>query len=166
MRKYNSRSFGFASRNFYVSFLAALEIDRNPEKYFGNIARHPEMRFSEVVMPAYVPLASLEKTLQVDRARLVSMNPALRPLVWEGRRLVPKGYKLRLPAESRSWTTELLAQQLGPREQYLGQFRARSYKVKSGDTLATIAGKQGVGLAELARLNGLSGKTPSAAVAR
>src|SRR5215470_4537886 len=36
VRKYNGRTFGFASRNFYVSFLAALEIDRNPEKYFGS----------------------------------------------------------------------------------------------------------------------------------
>ena len=35
VRTYTSRTFGFASRNFYVSFLAALEIDRNPEKYFG-----------------------------------------------------------------------------------------------------------------------------------
>ncbi len=34
VRNYKSPSFGFASRNFYVSFLAALEIDRNPEKYF------------------------------------------------------------------------------------------------------------------------------------
>src|SRR5260370_12575411 len=35
VRSYSSRTFGFASRNFYVSFLAALDIDRNPEKYFG-----------------------------------------------------------------------------------------------------------------------------------
>ena len=30
--KYQSRSFGFASRNFYTAFLAALEIDSNPEQ--------------------------------------------------------------------------------------------------------------------------------------
>ena len=41
VRKYNSRSFGFASRNFYVAFLAALEIDSNPEKFFGPIRRNP-----------------------------------------------------------------------------------------------------------------------------
>ena len=34
-RTYNSRTFGFASRNFFPSFLAALTIDENPEKYFG-----------------------------------------------------------------------------------------------------------------------------------
>ena len=39
VRNYTSRTFGFASRNFYVSFLAALEIDRNPEKYFGSLQK-------------------------------------------------------------------------------------------------------------------------------
>src|SRR5579859_959826 len=39
VRGYKGRTFGFASRNFYVSFLAALEIDRNPEKYFGPVER-------------------------------------------------------------------------------------------------------------------------------
>ncbi len=40
VRKYNSRSFGFASRNFYLAFLAALEIDQNPEKFFPGIRRN------------------------------------------------------------------------------------------------------------------------------
>ena len=42
VRKYNSRSFGFASRNFYVAFLAALEIDSDPDKFFGSIRRNAD----------------------------------------------------------------------------------------------------------------------------
>ena len=57
VRNYNSRTFGFASRNFYVSFLAALEIDHNPEKYFGPLQREPEARFQEVQLPAYVTVS-------------------------------------------------------------------------------------------------------------
>src|SRR6267378_4245069 len=56
VRSYNSRTFGFASRNFYVSFLAALEVDRNPEKYFGSIEKLSEARFQEVVVPGYVSI--------------------------------------------------------------------------------------------------------------
>ena len=69
---------------------------------------------------------------------------------------MPKGYRLRLPVEATEWTTETLAQQLGPREQYAGQPRARSYRVRQGDTLAKVARSQGVPVAELARLNRLS----------
>ena len=32
---YDGPSFGFASRNFYAEFLAALDIEKNPEAYFG-----------------------------------------------------------------------------------------------------------------------------------
>ncbi|HEX9851550.1 MAG TPA: lytic transglycosylase domain-containing protein, partial [Woeseiaceae bacterium] len=34
LRNYDGRTFGFASRNFYVAFLAAMEVDQNPEKFF------------------------------------------------------------------------------------------------------------------------------------
>jgi membrane-bound lytic murein transglycosylase D len=62
-RTYNSRTFGFASRNFFPSFLAALTIDENPEKFFGPLQRRPEIKFREVSMPAYVRLATLEAPL-------------------------------------------------------------------------------------------------------
>ena len=41
VKRYQGRTFGFASRNFYVAFLAALEVDRNADKYFGPIPRLP-----------------------------------------------------------------------------------------------------------------------------
>ena len=44
VREYHSPTFGFASRNFYVSFLAALTIAQNPEKYFGGLAREQRRR--------------------------------------------------------------------------------------------------------------------------
>jgi membrane-bound lytic murein transglycosylase D len=155
VRNYRSRSFGFASRNFYVSFLAALEIDRHPEKYFGAITRNPEMHFTEVALPAYVPFTALSKTVQVDRVRLAELNPALRPPVLEGSRLVPKGYRLRLPPQQVEWTPELLAARLGPDVQYVGQPVARSYRVKKGDTMGRIAANQRVDVDVLARLNRL-----------
>jgi membrane-bound lytic murein transglycosylase D len=156
LRHHRSPSFGFASRNFYVSFLAALTIDRNPEKYFGNLKRHPEMAFNEVEMPAFVPLAALQRTLKMDRSQLVTLNPALRPVVWEGRQFVPKGYRLRLPAEAKNWSSVLLAQQLDVKDQYINQPRSRSYRVRSGDSLVTVARRHDVTVKAIAGLNGLA----------
>ena len=42
VKRYQGATFGFASRNFYVAFLAALEVDRNAEKYFGPMTRLPD----------------------------------------------------------------------------------------------------------------------------
>lgn len=39
VRQYSGPAFGFASRNFYVSFLAALEVDRQAHVYFGPLRR-------------------------------------------------------------------------------------------------------------------------------
>src|SRR5438132_1745870 len=121
VRSYSSRTFGFASRNFYVSFLAALDIDRNPEKYFGALQKQSEARFQEVQMPAYVPMATLERALKIDADKLRALNPALLRSVWDGQQRVPKAYHLRLPLDGSGWTRELLAQRLSPAEMFAGQ---------------------------------------------
>jgi membrane-bound lytic murein transglycosylase D len=156
-RTYNSRTFGFASRNFFPSFLAALTIDENPEKYFGVFERRPEQKFREVTMPAYVRLATLERALQLDREQLRPLNPAWRPTIFNGTRLVPRGYRLRLPADTAErWTPELLTSRLPANELYAGQITPRSHRVRKGDTLAAVAQRYGMTAARLAEMNGIS----------
>jgi membrane-bound lytic murein transglycosylase D len=155
VRSYTSRTFGFASRNFYVSFLAALDIDRNPEKYFGALQKQSETRFQEVQVPAYVPMATLERALKIDAEKLRPLNPALLRSVWDGQQRVPKAYHLRLPLEGSPWTRDLLAQRLSPAEMFAGQSGPPRYRVQRGDTLAAVAGRYGVSAEALARLNHL-----------
>jgi membrane-bound lytic murein transglycosylase D len=155
VRNYHGRTFGFASRNFYVSFLAALDIDRDPTKYFGPLQREPEARFQEVQLPAYVTVTALERTLKIDGAKLRALNPALLESVWEGRQRLPRDYRLRLPMDSQHWTSELLAQRLGSHELFAGQRAPPRYRVQRGDTLAQIADRFGVSIHALAQLNRL-----------
>jgi len=155
LRNYKSRSFGFASRNFYVSFLAALEIDHNPDKYFGNIEPSPELKFQEVVVPAFVPLAALEHALKIDQERLQALNPSLLPAVWNGQRHVPKGYRLRLPLEREKWTSEELSARIAPHELYATQLEPRRYRVQRAESLAMIAARYNVTAQELSQLNGI-----------
>lgn len=113
VRDYHSPSFGFASRNFYVSFLAALTISQNPERYFGSLHRVSEPQFVEVRLSSSASSAELVKALGVDRDTLRELNPALRPPVWSGQRPVPAGYVVRLPGSKTHWSADLLAQRLG-----------------------------------------------------
>jgi peptidoglycan lytic transglycosylase D len=155
VRSYSSRTFGFASRNFYVSFLAALEIDRNPEKYFGALQKESEAHFREVELPAYVSATSLEHALKIDAAKLRALNPALLPAVWNGAQRVPKAYRLRLPADGTQWSNQLLAQSLSPGDMFTGQRAPPRYRVQRGDTLAALATRYGVSIESLAELNHL-----------
>ncbi len=159
VRNYKSRSFGFASRNFYVSFLAALTIDRDPQKYFPGVKRRAEMTFSEIEMPSYMAAETLQKALRMDQSDLRALNPALMSTVWDGRQYVPKGYRLRLPPEMGDLTAQQLAQRVDASEQFLGQPRPRIYVVRSGDTLSGVAARHGLGLSELAALNDITNKS-------
>ena len=153
VRQYNGRTFGFASRNFYVSFLAALEVDHNPEKYFGPIERQSEAKFQEVVVPGFVSITSLERALKIDENKLRALNPALLRAVWVGQRHVPKAYHLRLPMDGQQWTSEMLAARLSPSEMFAGQPAPRRYRVQKGDTVVSVAQEYGISPDQLARLN-------------
>jgi membrane-bound lytic murein transglycosylase D len=153
LRHYNSRTFGFASRNFYVSFLAALDIDRNYEKYFGPVQRLGEARFQELTLPSYVTMGTLERLLGVQADELRALNPALLRPVWDGRLRVPRAFRLRLPHGAEQWSSEELASKLAPNELYAGQPAPRRYRVQEGDTLAKLAERYGVQIETLARMN-------------
>jgi membrane-bound lytic murein transglycosylase D len=112
VRHYQSRTFGFASRNYYCSFLAALRLDRDPEKYFGPIRRNPVMETHDLRLAAPARADQLAAALQLDRDALEALNPALRPAVWRQQRPVPRGYRLHVPEELQSWTSETLAARL------------------------------------------------------
>jgi membrane-bound lytic murein transglycosylase D len=159
LRNYHSPSFGFASRNYYVSFLAALTVDRNPEKYFGPIKREPAAKFQEVTLPGFVTISALTHALHLSAEELRRLNPALLPACWQGRRRVPQGYVLRLPLTGPTWTSDMLAARLSPADLQARQTVPERRKVMKGETLASIAGDYGMKPGELARLNGISART-------
>ena len=152
VRKYSSRSFGFASRNFYVAFLAALEIDSDPDKYFGPIRRNPTDTSLVLQVPAFVPASRLANVLELDREDLRRLNPSLLPSVWRGARHVPRGFELRVPN-----TIDLSAvlTQLTSGERYEAQVAETQHRVRSGESLSTIATRYGTSIAAIAELNNL-----------
>ncbi len=147
VREYHTRTFGFASRNFYVSFLAALEIDRDPQKYFGTIVRMKEEHYTEVRMPEYADIRPLEHTLAVDPETLRDLNPALRPAVWRGRLAVPRGYELRLPADGPVLTSAMLARRLGPQVLLARAAEPRRERAESPRLVAAVMRPAGAGSA-------------------
>jgi membrane-bound lytic murein transglycosylase D len=153
VRGYQSRTFGFASRNFYVSFLAALEIDRNFPKYFGSLERSPRDDSRVLRLPDYVPIAALERVLQTDRDTLKALNVSLMDPVLRGDRFVPRGFELRVPAGVGD-PKRLLAK-LADGERFEEQKRDAVHRVRRGETLAAIARRHGTTTDQLLALNGL-----------
>jgi len=153
--RYQSRSFGFASRNFYAEFLAASEIDREPERFFGRLETLPEVEYEVVVLDHFYRIGSLQQALGVDLEALREHNLALRPPVWSGAKYVPRGYELRVPKRHLTQPIDQLIASIAPGERIADQHRDRFYKVRRGDTLSKIAARQGISESELKALNDL-----------
>ncbi|MBM4217395.1 MAG: LysM peptidoglycan-binding domain-containing protein, partial [Gammaproteobacteria bacterium] len=90
------------------------------------------------------------------------LNPALRPAVWSGERLVPRGYRLRLPPDRAISSDEFVAR-VGANQIYVAQIGPQAHKVGRGETLHQIARKYGLNVRRIAELNGLD---PSAKLKR
>ena len=157
VKRYRGRTFGFASRNFYVAFLAALEVDRNAERYFGPITRLPDTDSTPVEVPDYISVEALAKAFKVDMGALRVLNPALRPPIWNGSRLVPRGYTLRLPGSQPASEIAAGWARLPPAQRYLAQRNDGSHRMRKGETLAGVAAASGVSLSRLLAANELTG---------
>jgi membrane-bound lytic murein transglycosylase D len=154
VKRYQGATFGFASRNFYVAFLAALEVDRNAEKYFGPMTHLPDASSTLVVLPDYVPVDALAKAFKADLGALRVLNPALRPAIWSGARFVPRGYSLRLPGTPQDSEIAASWARLQLTQRYAIQRNDGTYRARRGETLASIAAASGVSLPRLLAANG------------
>jgi len=145
---YRSRTFKFASRNFYPEFLAALEVAQNYQTYFGDLEMDRPAQFQIVRLDGYVGFEQLCDHYQVPAHEAQALNPALRPPVFNGQKLVPRGYPFRLPAT--------LSPAAVPADLYAEvQKPSRFYTVQRGDTAGRIARTQGVRLTDLILANNL-----------
>jgi membrane-bound lytic murein transglycosylase D len=157
VKRYQGATFGFASRNFYVAFLAALEVDRHAEQYFGPLTRLPDTENTPVELPDYIAVDTLAKAFKVDLGALKVLNPALRPAIWNGSRLVPRGYALRLPGVASQSEIAAAWARVPTTQRYLAQRNDGGRRVRKGETLAGIAVTSGVSVARLLAANGWSG---------
>jgi membrane-bound lytic murein transglycosylase D len=158
LRKYDGRTFGFASRNFYVAFLAALEVDRNADRYFPGIEPEAPESYASVRLENYIAVDALGRHLAVDGGELARHNGALQPTIWQGSKLVPRDYELRVP-------TRLLATPIAdlvasiPASDWADEQLPDLFHTRArGDTLSQIAEAYGTTIATLVALNGLDSR--------
>ena len=151
--RYRSRTFGFASRNFYAEFIAAAQVYANRDVYFPGVEPDPEIDFEEFELPLYASLKQLAKEADTDLDRLKEINPALSSQVWAGHLYVPRKYPLKVPAGERTAFAEAFAAL--PDNLKSPHQTGLYYRVRSGDTLGKIAGKFGSSVSAIQRANHL-----------
>ncbi len=172
VKYYDGPAFGFASRNFYAEFLAALDIEKHSERYFGRMPADRLPATRTVMLDRSVDIFAAAQLARTRNYVLADLNPALLGPVVSGRVRIPAGYGLRLPAEGASGfenrlaalpAEERMAQEATPEpparferepESRLERPRA-THRVARGQTLSGIAEHYGVSEQALRLANGL-----------
>ena len=153
---YRSRTFGFASKNFFCEFMAALEVSKHPRQYFPGIVINEPFQFAEVPIEDYVHISTLVKHFDMSREEIAEYNPSLRRPVISGKKRIPKDYLLKAPADRDLNLDELYAS-IPEDLKYDKQVRVRWYTVRRGDTLSTIARRHRTSVWRLKEMNTIRG---------
>ena len=136
--KYKSRTFGFASRNFYSEFLAALHVVNNQNKYFPFLNIKKPLRRVSFRLPNYININTAVNYFDMTREEIAETNPSLRRPVLIGEKRIPKGYFFQAPA-SKIKNLRSNYNQIPKKALYSKQLRSKFYTVRRGDTLSGLA---------------------------
>ena len=155
LRNYRGRTFGFASRNFYPAFLAASRVDKNREQYFPGLELDKPVDYTYLETPGYIAAKDLVAALGITPSQLARHNLALQPTVWQGSKLIPKAYRLRLPADDFEESPETFWARLDTGLFSDQQLPDLFHTVARGDTLSEIAEAYDTRVSTLVALNQL-----------
>jgi membrane-bound lytic murein transglycosylase D len=148
--QYNHPYWGFAPKNFYAEFLAAVEIGKNVNQYFPELLLDSPIAIKEIELKSSVSLLALAKSTGLTQDQLLGWNPALSAQT----RSVPAGYRVKVPVDSTMQPVIEVARRQ-PEEQPSQMVR---HQVKRGETLFQIARRYGASVDRILKMNGM-GKT-------
>jgi membrane-bound lytic murein transglycosylase D len=154
VRNYKSRTFGFASRNFYSEFLAALHVVKNQSKYFPNLnIQRPHRRVS-IRLPNYIHVNTAMNYFGMTREEIAESNPSLRRPVLNGEKRIPKGFVFQTPS-SKLDNLQARYDKIPQNARYSKQLRSKWYTVRRGDTLSGVALRFGTTINSLKAYNSI-----------
>lgn len=133
VRNFHCPSYAFASRNFFLEFLAALDVVEHAEKYFGPIEYDKPLSYELIKADYNISLPEVANAANINLDEILDLNPAFTPKVVGGNRLVPSGFTIRVPAKTSN--AFLAATVRAPRSR-TGNMK---HVVQDGETLLSIS---------------------------
>jgi membrane-bound lytic murein transglycosylase D len=163
VRKYNTTDinelvserkgrFGFASANFYASFLAALEVERNAAKYFGPIQRAKPLDVVRYKIPKSVDRETVLEWFDGKIERAQFFNPHLTRSFWRNFTYLRQKNIVFLPQAKLSVAQKFF----GDNHRLAALERVYIHRVRRGQTLGQIARKFQVKMKRIMRANNIS----------
>lgn len=170
------RRFGFASRNFYASFLAALNVEGRAGEYFPGIKRAAPLRFEELRLVKPIFFSDLVKAFDGDKEKAQLYNPHLQRLAYLSKVALDNKSRVVVPIDKKQEVQRFLASvearedKVPPEVKKVSRHKTKivhearevtgenkKYRVGRGDTLYRISRQFGVSIKSILSTNDLKG---------
>lgn len=96
--KYRSKSFSFASSNFYSCFLAALHAEKYKEYLFAGTTIRTPLQFKEIKLSSSTRASTLLKRFGLNKKEMFTFNPDMK-IALDRNASLPAGFRIILPQE-------------------------------------------------------------------
>lgn len=104
--RYSSRSFDFASSNFYCEFLGALYAERYQKEIFGDVQHEATLDVQVVRVPRGIRASDVHRLSGLSEEEFLALNPDLERGL---KTYLPAGFRLHIPAHVSGHVERLLA---------------------------------------------------------
>jgi membrane-bound lytic murein transglycosylase D len=151
IQRYNHPNWGFAPKQFYAEFLAAAEIGTNLSTYFPGLQLDAAVEIKEVELNNTTSLTSAINSSGLSRDEFLGWNPALSSAT----RVVPAGYRVKLPVDRTMEPLVTVAQSQQAARQPQPKTKIVHHRVKRGETLGVIARRYGASVQRILDVNGI-----------
>ena len=101
INRYNGKAFGFASKNFYASFLGILATLKDADRLFPNVQSPDPLVFETIKITRPTSIRALSTKHNLNLLKLAELNPDLSRSVARGYAPLPIGFVLKIPAQKR-----------------------------------------------------------------
>jgi membrane-bound lytic murein transglycosylase D len=162
LKKFTSKRFGLAARNYYASFLAVHDVLTHPQDYLADYEQRPAWAYDVVRLPFPILSTQLIGKNTLTQTDLVFLNPALTQSARTGGEALPRGIPLRVPRGKYDAVVRHLLG-MSKQERRKADRHVRAWHTANGrETIEGIAGQYGVSASAVASRNGVSASSKPA----
>ena len=133
-----------------------MRVEKNAEEHFGAVRFNSAPNFREVETDAFIDAEVFASSVGISLEQLRADNRALRPVVWEGNKRIPAGFRIKVREEVVT-SEDILAMVLADFK-FPVQTPDIAYVVERGDSLSVIARRFNTSVTRLASLNQLQSR--------
>ena len=157
IKRYRGARFGYASRNFFVELLAAIEVEQEYKRYFGEIRFEKPFSYDEFRLQRPVLARNLIKA-GLSPSDLDFYNPALTSRARSNRLQIPAGMIMRSRVGRGESVVASLNAMSASELPSLSTTTVKRHRVRRGESLSSVSKRYGIRRTSLARANGISSR--------